>query len=138
LPPTRPTPHESAWPFTIIAAVVHAMLAVVLFLSLFVWIARSEKVFKDFNLRLPSSTEWVMAVSRWMLSYWYVVIFPVGLLFAGNVLILYLLRSRPGSRRLGLHWCWLIAVTLLLLLASGAVALAIWFPYLKLNEGLSK
>jgi hypothetical protein len=70
-----------------------------------VWIARSEKVFKDFNLRLPSSTEWVMAVSRWMLSYWYVVIFPVGLLFAGNVLILYLLRSRPGSRRLGLHWC---------------------------------
>jgi hypothetical protein len=79
-----------------------------------------------------------MAVSRWMLSYWYVVIFPLGLLFAGNVLVLYLLRSYPGSRRLGLHWYWFIAVTLLLLLASGTVAIAIWEPYIKLMEGLSR
>jgi type II secretory pathway component PulF len=120
------------------AAVIHTLLAFVLFLSLIVWMSRFEKLFKDYNMSLPSSTNWVMAVSRWMRSYWYVVIFPVGLLFAGNVLILYLLRTKPGSRRLGLYWYWFFAVTLLLLLAGGTVAVAIYLPYVKLAEGLSK
>jgi hypothetical protein len=138
LPPTPPTPHGSAWPFTIVTAVIHTTLGFVLFLSLIVWTPRFEKFFKDFNIRWPSLTEWVMVVSRWMLSYWYVVIVPLGLLFAGNVLILYLLRSYPGSRRLGLHWYWFIAVTLLLLLAGGTVALAIWLPYIKVMEALPR
>ena len=138
LPPTPLTPHGSAWPFTIVTAVIQTTLGFVLFLSLIVWIPRFEKSFKDFNINLPSPTQWVMAVSGWMLSYWYVVIFPLGLLFAGNVLILYLLRSYPGSRRLGLHWYWFIAVTLLLLLAGGTVAIAIWSPYIKVLEGLKR
>ena len=136
--PNRLKLQGSPWPFTVMAAVIHTLLAFVLFLSLIVWMSRFEKLFKDYNMSLPSSTNWVMAVSRWMRSYWYVVIFPVGLLFAGNVLILYLLRTKPGSRRLGLHWYWFIAVTLLLLLASGTVAIAIWEPYIKLMEGLSR
>lgn len=138
LPPTRPTPHGSAWPFTIIAAVIHTMLAFVLFLSLIVWIPRSEKLFKDFNLKLPSLTETLISTSRWFSNYWYVVIFPVWLLFVGNVLVLYLLRSYPGCRRLGLYWYWFIAVTLLLLLAGATEAFAILAPYVKLNEALSK
>ena len=131
-------PNRSAWPFTIIAAVIHTLLAFVLFLSMIFWIPRFEKLFKDFSMELPSSTNWVMAVSRWVGSYWYVVIFPVGLLFAGNFLILYLLRTKPGSRRLGLYWYWFFAVTLLLLLAGGTVAVAIYLPYAKLAEALSK
>jgi type II secretory pathway component PulF len=118
--------------------VFHTTLGFVLVLSLIVWTPRFEKIFKELNIRLPSLTERVMAVSRWMSSYWYVVIFPLGLLFAGNVLILYLLRRYPGSRRLGLHWFWFIAVTLLLLLAGGTVAVAIWLPKMKLMEGLRK
>jgi hypothetical protein len=130
LPPTRLTPHGSAWPFTIIAAGIQTTLVFVLFL----WTRRSEKLFTDFNLQLPAATQFVMAVYRLMLSYWYV----VGLLFAGNVLILYLLRSYPGSRRLGLDWCWFIVVTLLLLLAGGTAAFAIWLPHIKLMEGLPR
>jgi hypothetical protein len=130
LPTTRLTRPGSAWSFTIIAAGIHTTLVFVLFLL--TW--RSEKLFKDFNLELPSATQWVMAVYRWMLSYWYV----VGLLFAAHVLILYLLRSNPGSRRLGLDWCWFIVVTFLLLLAGGTAAIAIWLPYIKLMEGLSR
>jgi type II secretory pathway component PulF len=131
-------PNRSAWPFTIIAAVIHTLLALVLFLSLIFWMPRFEKIVKDFNMTLPSSTLWVMAVSRWLRSYWYVVIFPVGLLFAGNFLILYLLRTKPGSRRLGLYWYWFFAGTLLLLLAGGTVAVAVYLPLAKLGEGLSK
>lgn len=130
LPATRLTPNSPAWPFTIIAAGIHSTLVLVLFL----WARRSEKVLKDFNLQLPSATQWVMAVYRWMLSYWYV----VGLLLAGNVLILYLLRRYPGSRRLGLDRCWFITVTFLLLLGGGTAAFAIWLAYIKLNEGLAR
>jgi hypothetical protein len=130
LPPTRLPPHGSAWPFTIIAAGIHTTLVLVLFIL--AW--RSEKLFKEFNMELPSLTQWVMAVYRWMLSYWYV----VGFVFAGNVLVLYLLRSYPGSRRLSLDWCWFIAVTCLLLLAGGTAAIAIWLPSIKLMEGLKR
>ena len=47
--------------------------------------------------------------------------------------------TRPAAlRRLGLDWCWFIVVTLLLLLAGGPAAIAIWLPYIKLMEGLPK
>jgi hypothetical protein len=130
--------HGSARPFTIIATVIHAVLALVLFLSLLFWIPRHEKMFKEFNMTLPTITNLLMAVSRWMGEFCYVVIFPVGLLFAGDAWILSLLRRSPRSRRLGLDWCWFIIVTLLLLLAGGTTAIAIWVPYIKLMEGLKK
>jgi type II secretory pathway component PulF len=118
--------------------VSHTLLAFVLFLSLIFWIPRCEKLFKDFNMDLPPLTRWVLAVSWWVGSYWYVGILLLGLLFAGDARILYLLRTRPGSRRLGLYWYWFFAVTLLLLLAGGTVAVAIYLPYEKLAEALSR
>ncbi len=132
----RPTSHGSAWPFTIIATVIHTVLVFVLFLSLILWVPRFDKIFKDFNMALPSSTRWVMAISRWLSEGWYILIFPAVVLV--NLLIVYRLRVSPGSRRLGLHWLWFYAVIFLVLLAGGTVLLAIHLPRQKLLEGLSK
>jgi hypothetical protein len=120
---------------TIIATVIHAVLALVLFLGLLFWIPRHEKIFKDYNMQLPLTTVMLMAISNLVRRLWYVVIFPVGLLFAGDVWILSLLR-RTG--RWLWSWLWFIGVALLLLVAIATVMIAIWLPYIKLNEGLSK
>jgi hypothetical protein len=136
--PNRLKPQGLAWPFAIIATVIHAVLAFVLFFGLLFWVPRYEKIFNDFNMQLPAMTKALIATSRWLGDYWYVVIFPVGLLFAAGLWILSRLCRFPRSRRLGLHWLWFIVVTLLLLLASGTAVISIWLPYMKLNQGLRK
>ena len=41
-------------------------------------IPKFEKIFKDFNMKLPDLTEMLMATSRWFANYWYVLpLFPL-------------------------------------------------------------
>src|SRR5438874_12870477 len=41
-------------------------------------IPKFEKIFKDFKMKLPALTEWLMATSRWFTEYWYILpLFPV-------------------------------------------------------------
>jgi type IV pilus assembly protein PilC len=41
-------------------------------------IPKFEKIFKDFNMKLPALTDMLIATSRWFASYWYVIpLFPM-------------------------------------------------------------
>src|SRR4051812_3818204 len=53
--------------------VVVILVAVAILTFIMIWIIpKFEKIFKDFNMRLPAITEWLIAVSHWFANYWYV------------------------------------------------------------------
>jgi type IV pilus assembly protein PilC len=67
-------------------------------------IPKFEKIFKDFKMKLPSLTEWLMATSRWFTNYWYVLpLFPLGFF-----LLLKIVRmNKTGSYALDRTYLWL-------------------------------
>jgi type II secretory pathway component PulF len=68
--------------------VILAMLVALSFIVIFI-IPKFEKIFLDLKLQLPEESEWLIAVSRWGVKYWYVAIFAVVLaIVVGNLLIL--------------------------------------------------
>src|SRR3954452_12803170 len=57
--------------------VVLVAVSILTFIMLFI-IPKFEKIFKDFNMKLPALTEMLMAVSHWFGQYWYVLpLFPL-------------------------------------------------------------
>jgi type IV pilus assembly protein PilC len=52
-------------------------VSILSFIMIFI-IPKFEKIFKDFGLPLPDLTKFLMAVSRWFVSYWYILpLFPL-------------------------------------------------------------
>jgi len=60
--------------------VVVILVAVIILCFIMIWIVpKFEKIFKDFNMTLPAITLFIMAVSRWFSTYWYLLpLFPLG------------------------------------------------------------
>jgi type IV pilus assembly protein PilC len=57
--------------------VILVAVAILTFIMLYI-IPKFEKIFKDFNMKLPWITEALMATSRWFGQYWYVLpLFPL-------------------------------------------------------------
>ncbi len=57
--------------------VILVAMGILTFIMLWI-IPKFEKIFKDFNLKLPALTEFLMAASRWFATYWYVLpLFPL-------------------------------------------------------------
>ncbi|MGH9677670.1 MAG: type II secretion system F family protein, partial [Candidatus Acidiferrum sp.] len=57
--------------------VILVAVAILTFIMLFI-IPKFEKIFKDFNMKLPWITEMLIDVSRWFGNYWYVLpLFPL-------------------------------------------------------------
>jgi type IV pilus assembly protein PilC len=57
--------------------VILVAVCILTFIMLFI-IPKFEKIFKDFNMKLPAITEWLMDTSRWFGNYWYVLpLFPL-------------------------------------------------------------
>src|SRR5438067_10379198 len=57
--------------------VILVAVSILTFIMLFI-IPKFEKIFKDFNMKLPELTLALMAVSRWFVNYWYVLpLFPL-------------------------------------------------------------
>src|SRR4051794_16771234 len=57
--------------------VILVAVSILTFIMLYI-IPKFEKIFKDFNMKLPWLTEALMATSRWFAQYWYVLpLFPL-------------------------------------------------------------
>src|SRR5438270_2471934 len=84
-------------------AVISVAVAILTFIMLFI-IPKFEKIFKDFNMKLPALTEMLMATSRWFAHYWYVLpLFPLGFW-----LLLKLLRLfKAGNYALDRVYLWI-------------------------------
>src|SRR3982751_1755616 len=60
--------------------VVVIVVAVLILTFIMIYIIpKFEKIFKDFKMKLPALTEWLMATSNWFAEFWYVLpLFPLG------------------------------------------------------------
>src|SRR5438270_7637504 len=57
--------------------VILVAVAILTFIMLFI-IPKFEKIFKDFNMQLPTLTKMLMATSNWFANYWYILpLFPL-------------------------------------------------------------
>ena len=124
----------SVLPFTIAFSAIHAVLCLAVAALLIFYIPRVERVLREFNIKLPASTEWVLGVGRWLANYWYILppSFLLWLVLAGGLLGV----LRQYNR--GLGWLWALLLLLLPLLAGIFAFFAIWNPYVRLLEGLSR
>src|SRR5437588_7473152 len=52
-------------------AVITVAVGILMFIMIYI-IPKFEKIFKDFNMKLPALTQMLMDVSRWFGNYWYV------------------------------------------------------------------
>jgi type II secretory pathway component PulF len=114
---------------------VPTFLWAIVVVGLIVIVPRYKKTFADFAVALPESTTATIAVSDWASTYWYILLLSLPFLLAPVVVILVLLRQwgRPRLSRL-----WIGLMIALPLVAGILVAIAIYLPLAKLNEGLSK
>lgn len=104
---------------TILAVVADAVLWVVWFAGMLVYVPQMERRFRDLNLALPPFTLSVLAVARWLQHYPYMIPF---LIVAGAGLdgaVGFLLRLNPNLRRLAwLWWGVMLALPVVAILAS--------------------
>jgi type IV pilus assembly protein PilC len=84
--------------------VILTAVGILTFIMIYI-IPKFEKIFKDFDMKLPDITLWLMATSRWFVNYWYVLpLFPL---------------------------CWWLLLKLIRLSKTGAYALDriyLWIP----------
>jgi type IV pilus assembly protein PilC len=58
--------------------VISVAIGILTFIMVYI-IPKFEKIFKDFDMKLPDLTLWLMAVSHWFVQNWYYIpLFPVG------------------------------------------------------------
>src|SRR6266404_5355254 len=69
-----------------------------------------EKTFADFRMRLPLSTEVVIAMSRWCVKYFYILPMPLGMIAVGVGAPTWLIRHLVRKPRLGVIWSTLMLV----------------------------
>jgi type II secretory pathway component PulF len=121
---------------TLLMLLAHAVVAVALLYTLVVVVPSYDRTFRDFGLKLSALTETVIGLSRGATSIWFLLPIVIVLVLMVDAAVLYLLRRSDGTR--WVSWCWVL-VWLVLALASGVIMLlAVWLPYRKLVEGLSK
>src|SRR3954465_1604722 len=82
--------------------VILVAVSILTFIMLFI-IPKFEKIFKDFNMKMPWLTEALMAASRWFAQYWYVLpLFPLSFW-----LLIKLIRlSRAGNYAIDRIYLW--------------------------------
>src|SRR5262245_7388425 len=83
--------------------VVLVAVAILTFIMLYI-IPKFEKIFKDFNMKLPWLTEALMATSRWFAQYWYVLpLFPL----SWWLMIKLIRLNRSGAYALDRIYLWI-------------------------------
>src|SRR5438876_3261616 len=83
--------------------VIMVAVGILTFIMVFI-IPKFEKIFKDFNMTLPSLTLTLMAISRWFSNYWYLLPLPPIMWF----LLLKLLRmNKSGAYALDRTYLWI-------------------------------
>ncbi len=119
---------------TAVVVAIHAFLWSAWLLGVWVWMPRTEQIFREFNMRLPDLTVQVIYLSRWLCTY--PVVAGMGLcLFLGvDGLIYFSLRS---TRRF-VSELWSIFVIVMAAAVIVVTLLALLNPLTALHEGLSK
>src|SRR3954447_13623442 len=83
--------------------VILVAVSILSFIMLFI-IPKFEKIFKDFNMKLPALTEMLISISQWFSKYWYVLpLFPLAFW-----LLLKLIRlNKSGAYALDRAYLWI-------------------------------
>lgn len=82
--------------------VILVAVAILSFIMVFI-IPKFEKIFKEFNMKLPGITQWLIDVSHWFGNYWYVLpLFPL----CWWLLIKLIRLSKSGNYAVDRVWLW--------------------------------
>ncbi|HEY7308085.1 MAG TPA: hypothetical protein VH643_01875 [Gemmataceae bacterium] len=120
---------------TVLMVAVHSLLWSVVLLGLFLEVPRAEKVFRDFNIKLPVMTQLVLFLGRWVENHAPEVGSFVFFLLVVDGLSYYRLRSSAPQF---LSKLWAFSMFLLPIVAIVGIAIGILKPLIALQEGLSK
>jgi type IV pilus assembly protein PilC len=83
--------------------VILVAVAILTFIMVYI-IPKFEKIFKDFNMKLPVLTEMLMATSRWFSNYWYVLpLFPL----CFYLMVKLIRMNKQGSYALDRAYLWI-------------------------------
>ncbi|MFN3152237.1 hypothetical protein [Bremerella sp.] len=104
---------------------LHVVGIAVLFLFAAMFVPKCQRYFEEFELDLPAVTVWIIALSRVVSDYWFLV-FPVVALLDGVLAILVALLPSGVSWVRGL-WFWGIFLLIGLLLGAGVVSMLLAF-----------
>ena len=119
--PRRPARRRS-WSNSLLRASFFATAAV--FVANVWMVPRFKKIFADFGSMLPRATEFAIAVSSFCMSYWFVVIPVIVLLYVGLALLTWQVDRRIG----------LAAAIVLLVLCFGYALFLVGAMYLPLMQ----
>jgi len=111
---------------TVATGVALVLLLIVLGVILFT-VPRFEKIFADFGTELPGPTMVVIHISHFCVSYWFLVVPLIMLLFAGLIVWIWLANWRSG----------LVAGILLilaLLMCFAGLVITLFMPLVKLIQ----
>ena len=120
--------------FTLIFGVIHSLLWCACIGLLVLHVPQAERVLKDFNMTLPTLTQFVLKLSRWADTYFLLIPFVLGSWLLFDVAVLGYLRL--NNRRAA--WTWGLLNILLPLLFGALILFAMEMPMVKLLEGLSR
>ena len=111
--------------------VLHAVCGLAILWLLLRLVPQYEKIFKDFNAKVPDMTIMVLGLSRLFATYWFVLVPSLG---AGDVAIMFAL-NRTGHTRLMTAWGVLTCLAAILLM--GLIQMALLIPLNQLIVNLS-
>lgn len=126
---------RSPWGVTLLRLAVHALLLLAVTIGLLGVVPHFEKVFADFQMKLPILTELVIDLASAMVQFAFLVPAALAALLALDGAILYYLQKN-GQRSLARLWFFL--VLLLILAVAAGLALAVFMPLFQLMQGLSR
>jgi len=133
----NPPSLRSAFVAATVSVILHALLGVVFLVVMLFVVPGHKREFAEHEIALPWITTKVIGISDWLAAYWYVVIFFALPLMALDGGIVFLCWQRRRRRILAVLWN-IVLIALWLLIMGFFVALGIWLPALKLQQGLSR
>ncbi|MEI8373075.1 MAG: hypothetical protein WCJ35_09625 [Planctomycetota bacterium] len=111
---------------------LHAVCGVIILYLLFKLVPEHEKIFKDFNMKLPDMTIMAINLSALFARYWFVLVPGMS---AADIAIMVAL-NRTG--RTGLMTAWGVLVWMVEMLLIGLIMMAVMVPMNDLIMRLSK
>ena len=114
--------------------VLHAVCGAAILWLLLKLVPHYEKIFKDFNAKLPDITLMVINVAKFFGWYWFLLVPGMASLAAGDIAIMFIL-NRLGRIRLMTVWGVLVWVAEMLLI--GLILVAVMVPFNELMMNLS-
>ena len=129
------TSSKNAVTATIIWVIVHSVLWLILMVNAYFVIPRFKKIFMDFGVELPGPTLLILTVSDWIVDFFYLLPFILGLAILVDGAVTYALCQPGGSP--GLRRAWLAYMFALPACVLVFTIIALSTPLAKLATELS-